>query len=160
MFRRFACLYEVLGVARNADKVEVKNAFYKQAKLQHPDLSGNDSRGFNKIKEAYDVLIDDDKRYDYDLSQGYLNAFDIDEMQMKQHKFGSKYASNTLQNLDDLLQNTFQEPFSKPKQAASEDFTKNPLFRLRLKFGICLFGGFAVTFNSLIWLIEKHIYPT
>lgn len=60
--------YEVLGVARNANKEEVKKAFRKLAREYHPDVSKHDDAEtrFKEINEAYEVLSDDDKRSRYD----------------------------------------------------------------------------------------------
>lgn len=60
--------YEVLGVARGADKTEIKAAFRRLAREYHPDVSRHsdaESR-FKEINEAYEVLSDDDKRARYD----------------------------------------------------------------------------------------------
>src|SRR5215211_1264149 len=60
--------YEVLGVAKGADKTEIKSAFRRLAREYHPDVSKHtdaDAR-FKEINEAYEVLSDDDKRARYD----------------------------------------------------------------------------------------------
>jgi molecular chaperone DnaJ len=60
--------YEVLGVARNASKDEIKDTYRKLAMQYHPDR--NKSPGaeekFKEISEAYAVLSDDEKRQQYD----------------------------------------------------------------------------------------------
>jgi molecular chaperone DnaJ len=60
--------YEVLGVARNASKTELKQAFRKLAREYHPDVSKHQDaeERFKEINEAYDVLSDDEKRARYD----------------------------------------------------------------------------------------------
>ena len=60
--------YEVLGVARGADKAEIKTAFRKLAREYHPDVSKHDDaeNRFKEINEAYEVLSDDEKRARYD----------------------------------------------------------------------------------------------
>ncbi len=60
--------YEILGVARTADKAEIKAAFRKLAREYHPDVSKHDDAEarFKEINEAYEVLSDDDKRARYD----------------------------------------------------------------------------------------------
>ncbi len=60
--------YEVLGVARRADKTEIKTAFRKLAREYHPDVSKHDDAEsrFKEINEAYEVLSDDEKRARYD----------------------------------------------------------------------------------------------
>jgi len=61
--------YEVLGVGRNASEEEVKRAYRKLAVKFHPDKNPDDPHAEEKFKElgeAYDVLIDPDKRPAYD----------------------------------------------------------------------------------------------
>src|SRR5919201_2759455 len=61
--------YEVLGVGRNAAAEEVKRAYRKLAVKFHPDKNPDDPHAEEKFKElgeAYDVLIDPDKRAAYD----------------------------------------------------------------------------------------------
>jgi molecular chaperone DnaJ len=61
--------YEVLGVGRNASGDEIKRAYRKLAVKFHPDKNPDDSHAEEKFKElgeAYDVLIDADKRAAYD----------------------------------------------------------------------------------------------
>lgn len=61
--------YEVLGVARGASDDEIKKAYRKLAKVNHPDLNPGDKAAearFKEINEAYEVLSDGDKKARYD----------------------------------------------------------------------------------------------
>src|SRR2546429_8650109 len=61
--------YEVLGLGRNASEEEVKRAYRKLAVQFHPDKNPDDPHAEEKFKalgEAYDVLMDPDKRAAYD----------------------------------------------------------------------------------------------
>lgn len=60
-------LYELLNIETDADKRDIKRAFHKLAKQYHPDLSSNNSM-FLKILNAYETLIDDNKRKLYNLN--------------------------------------------------------------------------------------------
>lgn len=57
--------YDVLGVDQSATQQEIKSAYRKLAKKYHPD-TGGDSNKFKKVNEAYSVIGDEQKRYDYD----------------------------------------------------------------------------------------------
>jgi molecular chaperone DnaJ len=61
--------YEVLGVGRNASEGEIKRAYRKLAVKFHPDKNPDDPHAEEKFKElgeAYDVVIDSEKRAAYD----------------------------------------------------------------------------------------------
>jgi DnaJ-class molecular chaperone len=61
--------YEVLGVAKNADEKEIKQAFRKLARKYHPDVNPGDrgaEQKFKEINEAHEVLSDPEKRRKYD----------------------------------------------------------------------------------------------
>ena len=61
--------YEVLAVSRTATEEEVKRSYRKLAVKYHPDKNPGDPHAEEKFKElgeAYDVLIDADKRAAYD----------------------------------------------------------------------------------------------
>jgi molecular chaperone DnaJ len=61
--------YQILGVKRDADDKEIKSAYRKLARENHPDLHGGDKeaeRRFQEINEAYEVLSDADNRQKYD----------------------------------------------------------------------------------------------
>src|SRR5215510_10393114 len=61
--------YEVLEVDRTATDEQIKRAYRKLAVKFHPDKNPDDSHAEEKFKElgeAYDVLMDPDKRAAYD----------------------------------------------------------------------------------------------
>ena len=62
--------YEILGVSRDATEKDIKKAYRKQAKQYHPDTYKGDKKEaeekFKEISEAYEVLIDKEKRAKYD----------------------------------------------------------------------------------------------
>lgn len=61
--------YEVLGVAKDAGEREIKKAYKRLAMKYHPDRTNGDKakeETFKEIKEAYEILNDDQKRAAYD----------------------------------------------------------------------------------------------
>ncbi|KAK7271108.1 hypothetical protein RJT34_26738 [Clitoria ternatea] len=67
--------YKVLGLHRTATKEEIKAAFKKLAFQFHPDKHSQSSKAvrdnatlrFKQVSEAYEILMDDRKRADYNL---------------------------------------------------------------------------------------------
>lgn len=61
--------YQVLGVSRSASKEEIRKAFKKIARENHPDAKPGDAAASEKFKqaaEAYEVLGDEESRKKYD----------------------------------------------------------------------------------------------
>ena len=61
--------YEVLGVSKSATQEEIKKAYRKITKENHPDLHPGDKECEERFKEANDAdeaLSDEEKRKKYD----------------------------------------------------------------------------------------------
>src|SRR6184192_1245361 len=96
--------YEVLGVGRTATDEEIKRAYRKLAVKFHPDKNPDDPHAEEKFKElgeAYDVLMDPEKRAAYDrfghaafaqggagFGGGFHDPFDIFREVFGQAEFG------------------------------------------------------------------------
>jgi DnaJ-class molecular chaperone len=119
--------YSMLGVEKNAQEAEIKKAYYKLAKIHHPDLNkGNDTR-FKEINEAYEVLSDPTKRKDYDSSRTF-GSFT--------QKFGRKAQQGSYKYQD--YESVYQEMTEEERQQVVE--------RMRVIFSkaILYFFGFIV----------------
>ncbi|KAL7309224.1 hypothetical protein PS15m_011329 [Mucor circinelloides] len=61
--------YDILDVPRDAQKAQIKRHFKKLSRVYHPDKNDGDeaaSQKFMEIANAYEVLMDDEKRSIYD----------------------------------------------------------------------------------------------
>ena len=58
--------YRILGIARAADLDQIKAAHRRLAKQFHPDGSTGDERRFLAVQEAYQLLIDQRRRREWD----------------------------------------------------------------------------------------------
>ena len=61
--------YAILGVSKDASTEEIKQAYKKLARENHPDLNPGDTEAekkFKEISEASAILTDEGKRQEYD----------------------------------------------------------------------------------------------
>src|SRR4051795_9770126 len=64
----FRDYYEVLGVSRDASEDDIRSAYRRLARENHPDVNKDPEaeQRFKEISEAYEVLRDPEKRERYD----------------------------------------------------------------------------------------------
>ncbi len=88
--------YEILNVDEKASKQEIKFQFKKLAKMYHPDLNSSleAENIFKEINKAAEVLLDDEKRKNYDL---------LRQGEIFQKKYTKKYSSGC--GFEDLFKN-------------------------------------------------------
>ena len=65
--------YKILGIERDATAEQIRQAYRAKAKLYHPDInnSPNANTLFQLINEAYQVLVNTDKKKWYDFKLKY-----------------------------------------------------------------------------------------
>jgi curved DNA-binding protein CbpA len=54
--------FQLLGVDSTASTEEIRSAYFKLAKVSHPDCGGSED-AFRNIKTAYEILRDPSKRF-------------------------------------------------------------------------------------------------
>lgn len=71
--------YSVLGLNKNATAEDIKSAYRKLAKEYHPDVNKNPGAEtkFKEISEAYDILSDSKKRFEYDNQSNPFHQFRV-----------------------------------------------------------------------------------
>lgn len=61
--------YQVLGVSRNASQDDIRKAYRKQSRENHPDVKPDDKAAaerFKQVQDAYSILGETEKRQKYD----------------------------------------------------------------------------------------------
>lgn len=64
--------YDLLGVSPDCSQQDIKDAYRKMSMKFHPDRNSDDSffeKHYRKVKDAYEILSDVDKRKNYDGKQ-------------------------------------------------------------------------------------------
>lgn len=142
--------YKILGVSKNASKEEIKKAFYRLAHKYHPD-KGGDPEKFKEINEAYQVLIDDQKRKQYDM---YGQTF---EDMSRSQGFGGFYDFSNLEEiLKDFNFSTFD--FSKIFEdffGFKEDFKEEEGFHYQK--GRDIFINLEITLEDAFYGTRKEL---
>jgi molecular chaperone DnaJ len=67
--------YQILGLNNTSNSKEIKKSYYKLSFIHHPDRGG-EQQLFVKINEAYNVLIDEKLREEYDKSSKFGSNYD------------------------------------------------------------------------------------
>jgi DnaJ-class molecular chaperone len=101
--------YEILEIEKDASEDEIKLAYRKLAKKYHPDLNKSDPHAkerFIRLKEAYDTLIDPQRRKIYDESGYNPRNVDLSEV----------FRRNDFRTIRDILRAIYGEvrPYYKP----------------------------------------------
>ncbi|EDO19472.1 hypothetical protein Kpol_1002p122 [Vanderwaltozyma polyspora DSM 70294] len=81
-------LYDILNISSNADAKDIKKAYRVLALKYHPDKNNHSEESkvmFQKISEAYEVLIDVEKRKLYD-QYGTVDESVIEQMKERKRK--------------------------------------------------------------------------
>jgi molecular chaperone DnaJ len=97
-------LYEILGVSQTTPEKEIQKAFRKLAKTLHPDVNPaeNAQDEFQRIQEAYEILMQSDlrKKYDEQLAKGDSDFFKHDASfdDLMNTFFGSKRQHHAVKN--------------------------------------------------------------
>jgi len=73
--------YEILNVSQDATKNEIKCQFKKMAKMYHPDVNSSieAEKIFKEINKAAQILLDDEKRKNYDSLRSLYKKQDFNQ---------------------------------------------------------------------------------
>ena len=100
--------YALLGLQQTATTDDIKSAYRKQAKSDHPD-TGGDPEKFKQLNEAHDILKDPDKRAHYDHARNGAGRIHVN-INGKNHDIFSDIFSDMSSTFGDQ-----SGPFAKPR---------------------------------------------
>lgn len=94
----FINYYELLGVKNNASKEEIRLKYKEQIKKWHPDINKNNEaiEVTKKLNEAKSVLLDDEKRKEYDIYLNNISANGYQNITEKVYNEQSNYDEEKL----------------------------------------------------------------
>ena len=78
-------LYDILNLTPDCNIKDIKNSYRKLAKEFHPDKPNGDEEMFELITQAYNTLINPDKKHDYDKLYNLLKNNNTSHLDMKAH---------------------------------------------------------------------------
>ncbi|PWJ42777.1 DnaJ domain-containing protein [Sediminitomix flava] len=103
--------YDILGIEQSASQKDIRKAYLKLAKQFHPDTNetstSDTEEEFIKIKDAYETLSDEDKRYWYDqnLKNGFTSSYSSSNTEYKQYNY-NQYQNNSSNTSQQQSQNS------------------------------------------------------
>jgi DnaJ-class molecular chaperone len=125
--------YDTLGITKDADATAIKKAYKSLASKNHPD-KGGDTKKFQDINTAYQILSDEQKKVQYDA--------EISGGGGRQFHFNSSSGMDPDLDLGDIfnqMRSQFgfgagtQDPFAQFKQANQNRVVKNKDIRISIQ---------------------------
>lgn len=136
--------YEILEISKNASDEVIKNAYRALVKKYHPDKNGNSlitEERMSKINEAYETLIDKEKRAIYD---NELLFQEQEEKRLEEEKLYSNIINNkSFNEYEDLEVEENKKSLKEKFEALDEKGKKKAI---GISAVIAFFVVFLVTF--------------
>lgn len=102
--------YIVLGVTREATVGDIKRAYRRLARRYHPDINPGDREAetrFRQIVDAYETLIDPDRRRRYDTGNGGQPSDDATSFGFTGFDFSGSVGGHRATTFGDLFEDVF-----------------------------------------------------
>jgi molecular chaperone DnaJ len=115
--------YVILGVQRGATVADVKRAYKRLARRYHPDINPGDRKAeaqFRQIAEAYETLIDPDRRRRYDTTGAVEQRPDGPTFGFEGFDFTVSVHGGDASTFGDLFADVFQQRGARRAEGSSE----------------------------------------
>ncbi len=113
--------YIILGVERAADVNDIKRAYKRLARRFHPDINPGDRMAeaqFRQIAEAYETLIDPDRRRQYD-ARGHAVASEAPTYGFEGFDFSASVSGDAAPTFGDLFADVIRQRDARQEAAAA-----------------------------------------
>jgi len=134
--------YLLLGVEREAKAADIKRAYKRLARKFHPDINPGDrlaEQQFRQIAEAYETLVDPDRRHRYDSGDGPSLSVDTVTFGFEGFDFSMRVSGDAAPTFGDLFADVFTQRASEPMRGQERGVDLHAM--LRLSFEDALRGG-------------------
>jgi curved DNA-binding protein CbpA len=129
--------YEVLGLDSEASQEEIESAYQRLARLYHPDgqftpgmekLAGELGELFAKVSEAYAILSNDSRRWEYDLSLATVMTDGAPVSKKKKPKDAGRAKDAFTEGIESFKKKDFEAATVHFKEATRLDSTNASYF--------------------------------
>jgi molecular chaperone DnaJ len=115
-------LYIVLGVERDAGTGDIKRAYKRLARRLHPDINPGDREAearFRQVLDAYETLMDPDRRRRYDSGQLTGPGVADDSFGFAGFDFSTRVHAERTTTFGDLFEEVLSKRASRPAEGAA-----------------------------------------
>jgi len=135
--------YKILGVSPEADEAQIKSAYRRLALRYHPDRNPGDPQAeerFKEITEAYGVLIDRERRRQYD-----------------RYRQGAETATGFSFSQEDIFRDLFHGPYADIFRELSEELARHG-FRMDERFFQRMLFSQGMFITGMFWVFGPRIF--
>jgi len=115
--------YIILGVEREAAPLDIKRAYKRLARRYHPDINPGDrlaAQQFRQIAEAYETLIDPDRRRHYDSTGSAASPAEAAPFGFEGFDFSVSVSGSAASTFGDLFADVFQQRDARLEERPAE----------------------------------------
>ena len=98
-------LYAILELSYDCTKDDIERAYYFYAKMYHSEINPKTGNLYKELTDAYNILINPEKRHIYDLSEGILSKAILSKIE-ELAKFNIDLPNNLVDIIIEVYENT------------------------------------------------------